>query len=246
MCYAFITQTIQRKNEQKKRLLAGLKGRSRTFKFMLSGFPNGFLSKELTVLVQRSLAEVSEQLAKLDPDDPKHLQDFQIATAALAEKHKESGTHTPPQLETHQQIKEVKACMEELNKFIVRLQDKNTISSTQAKNYKLQIAQLMLQITVDGYELHGEKAISVGKTKLSIHYFEIALNLLIKDGRTGHFQKRVDSLRSKLKEQRARLAEEDPNAILSEDERNEQNEVKEAWDKISDGEDLWKKKNVYD
>ena len=246
VCYAFITQTVQRKQEQRKRLLAALKARSRTFKFMLSGFPPGFLSRELTTLVRRSLAEVSEQLVKLEPDEPKHLQDLQLMSAELSDTKKQPVSHQPPQLETHQQIKEVKACLEELHKYIVKLEEKNTLSKNQAIAYRAQIKQLVLQISIDGYELHGKKAIHSDKLKLAVHYYELAFNLLVREGKTGPFEKRIASLKRTLVELRAKLQDQDPNAKLSNDEINEQAEVQAAWDKMQTGDDLWKKKNVYD
>lgn len=244
--YAAITQTVQRRNEQRKRLLSALLGRSRTFKFMLRGFPQGFLSKELTSLVHRSLADVSEQLTKLQPDEPTHVQDLQLATLSLSKSGSQSGPHIPPKLESHQQIKEVKACLEELNKFIVRLQEKNAITANQAASYRAEITQLVVQLSVDGYELHAEKAASMDKIKLAHHYCETALNLLSREGKAGHLQKRGQKLQERLKELADTLAKEDPSKGASEDELNEQQEISAEWDKMQTGDDLWKKKNVYD
>ena len=55
VCYAFISQTMAHKREQQERLIGALSLKARNFKFMLSGFPQGFLPPELTLLVQKSL-----------------------------------------------------------------------------------------------------------------------------------------------------------------------------------------------
>ena len=246
VCYAFFSQAVQQKQEQRKRLLAMLKGRMRTFKFMLNGFPKGFLSKDLTLLVNRSLAEVAEQLAKLEPNEPTHMQDFQLASSQLTDMRKQPGPHVPPKLETHQQIKEVRACLEELNKFIVRLEEKNAFAANQANAYRSQIRSLVTQVSVDGYEIHGKKAVTVNKIKLAEHYYNLALNLLIREANSSTYQERIQGLKKVLEEIRAQLAEADPSANLSQDELSHQEGVQAEWDKMNSGEDLWKKKNVYD
>ena len=243
--YAFASQSIQRRNEQKKRLLAALKSRSRTFKFMLSGFPKGFLSRDLTQLVQHSLAEVSEQLDKLEPETPAHKQDFQIASAALAENRKQKGPHTPVKLESPQQIKEVKACLEELNKFVVNLEEKKTISHTQGSSYRSQIAQYVVQITIDGYEIQAAKAAAANKIKLAIHYLELAITTMQKNGKSGIYQQRIEHAKSQLSELKEKLKDIDPSAQAAED-QDSKTGAQNEWDKMSSGDDLWKKKNVYD
>ena len=244
VCYAFFTQSIQRRNEHKKRLLAALKSRSRTFKYMLSGFPKGFLSKDLTLLVQQSLAEVSEQLGKLEPENPAHRQDFQLASAALAESRKQKGPHQPVKLESTQQIKEVKACLEELNKFVVNLVEKNTVSQTLASSYRSQIAQYLMQITVDSHDIQASKAAAANKVKLAIHHYEIALNTLKKNGK-GLYQQRMELISKELDSLREILENADPHANSSRDNEAAESNAQE-WDKMTSGDDLWKKKNVYD
>ena len=246
VCYAFVSQGVQQRKEQKRRLLSMLKSRSRTFKYMLSGFPPGFLSRELTMLVQRSLAEVSEQLAKLEPEEPAHMQDFQLASNALSSSSKQQGKpQAPTKLESHQKIKEVKACLDELHKFIARLEEQSTVSPTQATAHRTQIRNLVTGITIDGYELHANKAVQQEKLKLAIHYFELALKLLAREGKgLEGAQKRLETLRAKLAEVREAAKEAHPE--LSQSEINEQADIEAQWDKMSSGEDLWKKKNVYD
>ena len=246
VCYAFVSQGIQQRKEQKRRLLSLLKSRSRTFKYMLNGFPPSFLSRDLTVLVQRSLAEVSEQLAKLEPGEPTHMQEFQLASNALSSSTKQQGKpQAPPKLESHQKIKEVKACLEELHKFIARLEEQSTVSPTQGAAYRAQIKQLVTSITIDGYELHATKAVQQDKLKLAIHYYELALKILARDGKSLEgAQTRLDTIRAKHAE--VRNAAKDVHPELSQSEINEQADIEAEWDKMSSGEDLWKKKNVYD
>ena len=242
VCYAFISQSVRHKREQRSRLLKALKARSRTFKFMLSGFPSGFLSKDLTMLVQRSLAEVSEQLTKLEPNDPKHLQDFQLATNELSDSQRAPERRSAVSLESQQQVKEVKMCLEELYKYIVRLEQKNAVAKPLANNYRAQIKQLVLQVTVDAYILHGKKAKQAQKSKLALHYFELALNLLMKEAKKGQFNTKISELQQEVATLREAAAEDTTSIVDTDDE----SKLKADWDQVSAGEDLWKKKNIYD
>lgn len=247
VCYAFVSQTIKTKKEQKMRLTAALKSRSRNFKFMLNGFPQGFLSKELTLLVQRSLADVCEQLAKLEPEDPAHLQDFQLMSAQMTESHKQSAPQAVKPLESQQQIKDVKVCLEELHKFVFTLEKKNTLTRNQAGSFKTQIKQLVLQVTVDSYSLNGKQASQGGKTKLALHYFDLALKLILREGKSNKFASQVAKLKEQMAQLQSKLSEEEPQTAMSDDQLAEQNEMADEWDKFADkNEDMWRKKNVYD
>ncbi len=246
VCYAFISQTIAHKREQRQRMIAALKSRSRNFKFILSGFPTGFLPKELTVLVQRSLVETSEQLVELEPNEPRHMQDFQAVSAQMADSQKQVQSGQPKSLDSLQQIKEVKMCLEELHKFIFHKEGKKSLTRNQADHFRAQIKQLVLQVTVDGYVLSGQQARQNNKTKLAIHYFDLALNLLIREGKTGQFDGRIQQLREIIGQLKEQLTQESPEAELNSQEQAERDEVASEWDKFSEPDDQWKKKNVYD
>ncbi|VUD68965.1 hypothetical protein TDB9533_04328 [Thalassocella blandensis] len=244
--YAFAMQTIQQKREQRKRLLIALKTRCRTFKFMLNGFPPQFLTKELTLLVQRSMADVCEQLAKLEPSDPTHMQDLQLVSAQMAENQRQTGPSKDVSLETQQQIKDVKIGLEELFHFVDTLEKKQTLPRSHIELYRSQIKHLVLSITVDSYCLHGKQALQSDKTKLAIHYYELALKLLLRENKPSVYETRMQTIREIIEEIRKRLEEEDPQSNLTSQEIAEQEEVQDAWDKFNQKDTLWKKKNIYD
>lgn len=246
--YAFVQQTVKNKKEQKIRLVNGLKARSRNFRYMLNGFPNGFLPKELTLLVQKSLIDVCEQLSRLEPKHPNHLQDLQLFSAQMSETQKLNKAATTVPLESPHQIKEVKACLEELHKFVYRMEERLVIPKTQAQNYRNQIKNLVLQVTVDSYSLNGSDAHQNGKTKLSIHYYELALNLIIREAKVETFKATVEKLKNSIASLKEKLTREEhaaaPLPVEGQDAVGE--EERDEWDKLSASEDSWKKKNVYD
>lgn len=246
VCYAFIAQTLRVKKEQRERLLAVLKRRNNTFKFMLNGFPKGFLSKELTLLVQKSLIETCDQLAKLDPKTPQYQQDLQLITEQMIETQRQTGPKAARHLETHQQVKEVKMCLEELYRFILGQQQKGLMPSNQADGLSNQIKQLVLQITVDSYVMRGVASNQAGKAKLAHHYYDLALKLLLREGKAGAHDERIAEIKGILPELAKKMAAEAEQPQPDDQDLANQAEMDEEWDKFGDKEDFWKKKHAYD
>ncbi|WP_075185676.1 hypothetical protein [Teredinibacter haidensis] len=246
VCYAFVAQTVKVKREQRNRLLAALKSRSRNFKFMINGFPQGFLPRDLTLLVQKNLIEVSEQLSMLEPKEPAHMQDLQAISSQMTETQRHAKPSAPVTLENPQQIKEVKICLEELHRFIHTLEENSSLSRNQAENYRKQLKQLVLQLTVDGYALQGTAAQGSNKTKLALHYYNLALKLLVREGKPGQFDARIAKLKALHEEMSKKLEEETQTLPNSEEEQAEQEEIANEWDKFDSDKPLWKKKHAYD
>lgn len=246
VCYAFIAQTLRVKKEQRERLLAVLKRRNNTFKFMLSGFPKGFLPKDLTLLVQRSLIETCDQLAKLDPRTPEYQQDLKIISEQMMNTQRQSGPQSPRYLETQQQVKEVKMCLEELYRFVHQQQQKGQLPSNLADGLSNQIKQLVLQITVDSYVMRGAASKQSSKAKLAHHYYDLALKLLLREGRGGSHDERIAEIKALLPELEKKMNEEAEQPQAEEQELANQAEMDEEWDKFGDKEDFWKKKHAYD
>ena len=60
------------------------------------------------------------------------------------------------------------------------------------------------------------------------------------------FCKRLAQLKEELSALHEKLKEESPTAELTDQDAAAQQEVADEWDKYSDDDDMWKKKNVYD
>ena len=73
---AITMQTVEKNGKEKRRLESSLNTRARNFQYMLEGFPKGFLSRDLQVLVCKCLLEVYQQLSRVNPknscSDPKN------------------------------------------------------------------------------------------------------------------------------------------------------------------------------
>ena len=52
-----------------------MKTRARNFQQLLTGFPDGFLSRDLRLLVCQCLNDAFDQLVRLEPRNPQHRQE---------------------------------------------------------------------------------------------------------------------------------------------------------------------------
>lgn len=242
VCYAFISQTLVQKRQQRERILANLKTRARNFKFMLHSIPNGFLPKELKLLIQRSLASILEQLAHAEPNIAAHKSDLQGLSQQITETQRQPEGGPRQNLENPQQSKEVKACLEELYKFVFHLEANRTLTRAQADSYRATIKQLVLELTADSYVLHGRLARDKEKWRLAIHYFDLALKLLTREGRSGQFDGRIAQLHEAISELQEKVVEEAPSAPAK---AGPDPDVEDAWAQFGQ-EEPWKKKQIYD
>ncbi len=245
VCYAFIAQTLNQKRMQKERLLQAMKTRARNFKFMLSGFPNGFLPKELTLLVQRSLVDVLETLTKLEPQNANHAEDVLAVTQMMAETQRAAPQQQNSTLENPQQVREIKACLEELYKFVFQLEGKRRLTRPQADANRAMIKQLVLQLTIDSYVLHGRLAREKNKLRLAHHYFDLALKFMKRERNLGIFEGRISQLESVIEELRTTM-EAEGRLNTSPTPTNNDSNVSEEWDEFEKEEKGWQKKQIYD
>jgi hypothetical protein len=223
VCYAFVSQTIAQKKQQQQRIVHALDTRARNFKFMLSGLPAGFLPKELILLIYRSLMHVLEQLIKLEPT--------QKTTQVV--------------LDNPQKAQEIKICLEELYKFIFQLEGKKGMTKPQADAYRNMIKELVLQLTVDNYMLHGRLAREKDKLRLAIHYFDLALRLMIRERTSGQFDEKIGQMQTLLSELNAQNRNQSGSNSEIPQEEVGADGVSEEWDKFQQ-ESTWKKKQIYD
>ena len=241
--YAVVSQSAQHRDKQKQRLLQALKTRSRNFKYMLSGFPPNFLTTDLVVLVHRCLIDVCQQLAKLDPKNPAHLDELQLYTNQMREIQSKPKSAKSAPLQNPQQIKEVRRHLQELNAFIANLEKRRSVKAQQAEIYRRQIKQLVLKISVEAYTHNAKQAQQNGKTRLALHYYSLAHKLLSKENGDGTYQQQISKLSAVIQQLEAKVAAEEPQSASPDTEEDQA--AKQAWDNFGEDES-WKKKRIYD
>lgn len=245
--YAFIVQNLANRRQQRARLANALKLRVRNFKYMLTGAPAQFLPKEITLLIQRSLIQILEQLTQLEPKVGQHRQDMELFAQQMAETQRRTDAAPSTQsLQNPKHSREIKACLEELYKFIYQLEGQKTMPRAQADAYRGMIKDLVLKLTVDSYVLHGRIAQDQGKPRLAIHYFDLAVKLMVREGPSGHFDSRIAQLKQSINELQGLESTAEAQVPETPEEAAEKSQISSEWDKFQQHDAGWKKKQIYD
>lgn len=239
--YVFVFQTVDKKRRQRQRLITALKQRSKNFAHMIKGFPPNLLTKDLNVLVYRCLADVHEQLSKLEPNNSNHTTALQSYQQAMnkAMNAPDSGQRT--KMQSLQQAKEIRNHLQDLFKFVEKMLRKRSINGAQAKGYGKQIQKLIVQVTLDGFLINAKQAEQEGKFKVALHNYGLAKNLIEKTNSDKTFDNQLTQITTVMGELAKKAGEDKPRA-------NPQDAGggNSEWAAYESSDDAWKKKTVYD
>lgn len=242
--YSFLNHSIEKRRIRHQRLVTALKARRSIFRDLATGFPSGFLSKDLMGLLYRSLIDCCDQLSRLEPKDATH-QDQLTHYTSLLNDLKSQSQPARVRLENPQQIREARQLLQELMKYVFQQAKQNLITSVEAEAYIDQIKRLVIQIAVDGHLINAKEAQVIGKIRLAIHHYALARKSLASENVTRSYDKQIaqlDAIISKLEEKAGSTQE--PTAETT----PEKKLVDKEWDKVKPAakKDSWKVKNLYD
>lgn len=239
LCYAFMVQTVAKKREQQLRMIQVLEQRIKNFCILTKAFPPGFLSKELELLIYQQLIDATNQLIELAPKEKKYSEELEVYTREQSELQRKPPQHKRVKLSSPKQAKEVKVYLNELNKFIHRLNQRNKLSNNEFNTYTAQIKQLVLHIAVDNYVSHARAAETANKPRMALHYFTLAKNLMLKESTDKNQKFQLDQINNQIE----RLEELTAVPDIPEEDSTAQGG---DWDQFKSEDDGWKKKAIYD
>jgi hypothetical protein len=242
--YSFLNHSIEKRRIRHQRLVTALRARRSVFRDLATGFPSGFLSKDLMALLYRSLIDCCDQLSRLEPKDAAHQDQLTHYTTQLNEL-KDQTQPSRVRLENPQQIREARQLLQELMKYVIQQGQHNLINSVQAEAYIDQIKRLVMQIAVDGHLFSAKQSQAVGKIRLAIHHYGLARKTLVSENMTRGYDKQIaqlDALIKKLEEKATETPEGETTAATEKKLENKE------WDKIKPTEkkEDWKIKNIYE
>lgn len=244
--YTFLSHSIEKRRIQRQRLITALRARRNSFRDLATGFPAGFLSNDLTTLLYRSLINACEQLSRLEPKDPTHLEQLNLYTGLLAAQ-KENASQQRIRLENPEQIKEARNLLQELYKFVVQQNTLKLINPVQTEAYTDQIKRLVLQMTVDGHFFNARQAQQIGKTRLAIHYYTLARKLLLSENNSHGFDKQIAQLDNVITTLEEKITPTDEAPPEHTEKHTEPSSLaSKEWEQFSQDSEQWKKKQVYD
>ncbi len=243
--YMFLSHSLEKRRVRRQRLITALKARRNSFKDLTTGFPTGFLPKDLSNFLYRSLMETCEQLALLEPQDPQYHEQATFYNSQIAANQQVDATQRI-RLDNPQQIREARHLLQELHKFIDIQIKASQISQVQAGVYLDQINRLVLQMGVDSHVFNARQAQQAGKNRLAIHHYNLARKLLKTENSSQNFEKQISQLDAVILKLEEKAREVGELASPSSEEQGDQAGVNKEWEAFDkEGKD-WKKKQIYD
>ncbi len=233
-------QTIDKNTKEKRRMESNLLSRSRNFSYMLEGFPEGFLNRDLQILVCNCLEEVYSQLVQIAPKNRDYRAKLERAQLRTAECRKQEAVNQTVTLTDNEQIREVQKMLNSLYNFIAKLAASGRINNKEAKIYGKQVRRLVVQTSTDALIEPIKEALKNGKPRLAIHYLHMANTKMKKENDDGFYNDRISK-------QTARIQElEDAASAQDKKSKALKNKTAEEWDDLEKPDDSWKKKAIYD
>lgn len=245
--YSFLSHSIEKRRIQRQRLITALRARRNSFRDLATGFPNGFLSNDLSAFLYRSLIDACEQLVRLEPKEPTHAEQLNLYTNLLTAQ-KENTPQQRVRLDNPEQIKEARGLLQELYKFVMQQASLQLINQVQADAYTDQIKRLVLQMSVDGHVFNARQAQQVGKPRLAIHHYNLARKLLLGENGGHNFDKQIAQMDDIVKQLEAKLTLADKAAPTPQTDKDTEADplATKEWEQFSEDASKWKKKQVYD
>jgi len=230
----FTMQQVEKSNRERQALAASLKSRNRSFQYLLEGFPEGFLSRDLKQLVCQCLLEGLEQLAKLEPRDPQVRQQQQQTQEKLGKLAQQADSNSYQPLTNPAQVQEVQKLLGSLANVVQKLGESGRLQPAQSQHYGKQIRRLATRVALDSHIAAAQGATSEGKPNLAVHHYKLALDKMLKDNSDGfyaaqivNFQQRIAVLETPTEQTAAAPAD-------------------DAWKDFGEEKQEWKKKSLYD
>ncbi|MCR8924300.1 hypothetical protein NO559_16100 [Dasania sp. GY-MA-18] len=233
---AIMLQTIEKNNKEKRRIEAALKNRARNFQHMLESFPEGFLNKDLRLLVCKCLSEVYKQLKNLDPKNATYAKNLAAVDQQVAAVKNQADNNNVVRLSDPAQIKEVQKLLQSLHGFIGKLNKSKKLPNDQAKAYAQQVRNLIIRTSLDVLISGVNDATNRNKPRLAIHYLHMIIDKLNKENNSGQYSDQIAAYKQQITELEQKA--------LAHDEHMQ--EVAEEWENATEDDSTWKKNAIYD
>ena len=246
--YAAIAQTLEQKRKQKQRLISALRQRSKDFRQMCSGFPQGFLSKELNVLVNKCLVDVTEHLIRLEPNETGHSQAAALYRDQLENAKRQTKLPNRTHLENPSQIKDVKTLLQGLSTFLGNQQQSGNITTAQFNFYQTEIKQMVVRLSVDTYIINARQSESAEKERLAIHFYDLARQLLLKESDSNEQLALLTKINRQIEKLEGQCANKEPEYEIDLENKKALEATKDEWKAFTEegSDNSWKKKTQYD
>lgn len=232
----FTLQQIEKNNREKSALIATLKAQTRNFQYLLEGFPEGLLGRDLKLLVCQCINESLEQLLRLDRKNPQHMQLHRQLQEKINQLQTQGAEQTPYQpLNNPAQIQEVQKLLTSLFNVVQRLYQNKRLAAEQASSYSRQVQRLATRIALDSNLAAAQQALQNGKPKFALHHYGVAIDKMGKDNADGQFTAQIAACQQRIVDLEKVAATQPQTSALGDD-----------WKSVGPKNEQPLKKSVYD
>jgi hypothetical protein len=228
----FTLQQIEKSNREKQSLIAALRGRMRNFQHLLEGFPEGFLNRDLQLLVCHCLLDTLEQLARLEPKQ--HTAPLQAIQERMAQLQGQPQQDSYQPLTEPAQIHEVQKLLNSLANVLQRLAQSGRLPPAETARYGQQVRRLSSRTALDGHLAAAQSALQQEKPRLAEHHYRQAVDRMRKDNADGFYAAQIVNCERHIAELE-KLQEPTGDAAAD-----------EAWREFASDDGTWQKKSLYD
>ncbi len=235
----YINHMVENNKLERARLKADLADRIRRCNDVSDSLPGQFMTPALKLLLTRLLLQFAERLLAVDKTQA-GVKDRVDELRALVAQGDGIPVRNPPQpIVNEAKAKEVRVTLEILHGQITRAAQDNLLPNAEAKQWLQEVRHILVQLHIELFTNTGQNAMQQGQPGHARLAFERGVQYIRKQPDAKRYQAPL----SQLEKQLARA-----NSMVLENTKPATDEPNELTDglKSLDGDEDWKKKNMYD
>lgn len=235
----YINHMVENNKLEKARQKADLADRLRRCADVSDSLPGQFMTPALKLLLARFMLHFAERLLAVDKNQPKVKDRVEELRGLVAQGDAIPVRNQPQLIHNEVKAKEVRVVLEILHGQITRAAQDNLLPSGEAKQWLEEVRHILVQLHIELFTNAGQNAMQQGQPGHARLAFERGVQYIRKQPDA----KRYVTPLSLLEKQLARA-----NSMVLENNKPVVDEANELTDgmKSMDGDDDWKKKNMYD
>lgn len=235
---AYINHMVENNKLEKARLKAELSDRLRRCAALSDSMPGQLMTPQLKLLLSRLQLHFSERLLPLDKSTASKARHEELRQ--LVAQGESIPVRNPPQsILTEAKAKEVRFQLEDLHGQITRSAQDGVLPPNEAKHWLNEIRHMLAQLHIEFFGNLGQQALQQNQPGQARLAFERGVQYLRKQPDPSLYQAQLKQLENQLARANALVLE---TSVPAADQASELTEGL----KSLEGDDDWKKKNIYD
>ncbi|MGY4531781.1 hypothetical protein ACVW0Y_000897 [Pseudomonas sp. TE3786] len=235
----YINHMVENNKLEKARLKADLADRIRRCTDVSESLPGQFMAPALKLLLSRLMLQFAERLLAVDKSQNSVKGRVEELRSLVAQGDAIPVRNQPQLISNEAKAKEVRLTLETLHGLITRAAQENHLPQGEAKQWLQEVRHILVQLHIELFTNAGQNALQQGQPGHARLAFERGVQYIRKQPDAKRYQTPLSVLEKQLARANAMVLENTKPAL------DEANELTDGL-KSMDGDDDWKKKNMYD